>query len=65
MYSQSITTPTIEKLHADGLHFVRCREKDVGSKRAKAALDSGWQKRAAISAIPRNGRAVDAPQPGE
>ena len=43
MYSQHITTPTIEKLHKAGLHFVRCREKDADGKKAKSALDSRWQ----------------------
>ena len=38
MFSQHITTPAIEKLHAGGLHFVRCRAKDVGSKKAKSAV---------------------------
>ena len=48
MYSQHITEPgTIEQLHKSGVHFVRCRKKDEGEKRAKSALDSGWQKRPA------------------
>ena len=47
MFSQHITIPSIDKLHKAGLHFVRCREKDVGDKKAKSALDAGWQKRAA------------------
>ena len=35
--------PAVEQLHANGVHFVRCRRDDEGTKRAKSALDSGWQ----------------------
>ena len=47
MPSQHITIPSIEKLHASGLHFVRCRAKDAGTKKAKSAIKSRWQTKAA------------------
>ena len=35
MLSQSITKPTLEKLHKSGVHFVLCRAKDEGDRQAK------------------------------
>ena len=37
MFSQHITTPTIEKLHKAGIHFVLCRSKDEGTRKAKTS----------------------------
>ena len=39
--------------HKRGVHFVLCRSKDEGGKKAKSALASGWQKRAAPLATVR------------
>ena len=55
MSSQNTTTnqggrdklETIGRLHRAGVHLVRCREKDEGDKKAKSAIDPGWQKRPA------------------
>ena len=48
MYPQHITKPaTIETLHGLHVHFVRARRDDEGTKPAKSAIDSGWQKRPA------------------
>ena len=33
MLTQYIKTPTIEKLHKHGVHFVLCRSKDEGNTR--------------------------------
>ena len=38
------TTEYLAELHGLGVHFVRARAKDEGEKRAKSALDSGWQR---------------------
>ena len=44
--SKNIVSPTdLTALHARGVHFVLCRDKDEGDKKAKSALASGWQKR--------------------
>ena len=43
MFSQHITNPAIEKLHKAGLHFVLCRAKDEGDRKAKAAIIPRWQ----------------------
>ena len=46
--SKNIVSPTdLTALHARGVHFVLCRDKDEGDKKAKSALASGWQKTAA------------------
>ena len=37
MHSQSIRSPSIEKLHKAGLHFVLCRSKDEGTRKAKTS----------------------------
>ena len=41
--TEPTTEPTVEQLHANGVHFVLCRSKDEGTKKAKSAIASRWQ----------------------
>ena len=42
------TTPQeLKALHDRGVHFVICRAKDEGDKKAKSAIAAGWQTKAA------------------
>ena len=43
MYSQHITKPEVQQLHESGVHFVLCRSKDEGTRKAKAAIAPRWQ----------------------
>ena len=38
-----VTTPDLTALHERGVHFVLCRSKDEGAKKAKSAMASRWQ----------------------
>ena len=43
----STTSKALSALHKKGVHFVLCRAKDEGTKKAKSAIASGWQLRGA------------------
>ena len=43
MLSQHITKTSLQKLHKGGIHFVLCRSKDEGTKKAKSAIAPRWQ----------------------
>ena len=45
--ANKFSTQDLSELHKNGVHFVLCRAKDQGQKKAKSALVTGWQKRAA------------------
>ena len=36
---------TLKSLHERGVHFVPCRSKDQGARKAKSAIETGWQKK--------------------
>ena len=40
-------TTSVKKLHEQGVHFVLCRAKDDGAKKAKSAIAARWQSQAA------------------
>ena len=53
MYPRSITEPTLEQLHKGGIHFVLCRSKDEGTKKAKSAIASRCRNTTGVERVQR------------